>query len=55
MENVVLVVVLKKDLSTREACEVIGKLKDVPGVLTIKTMEAVIAGALPELEVLEPS
>jgi len=54
MENVVLIVVLKKDLPTQEACEVINWIKDIPGVLKVKTMEAVVAGAFPELEVLEP-
>lgn len=43
-----LVVVLKKELPTREACEVIKKITEIEGVMVVKTIESVMANAFPE-------
>lgn len=50
MENQVLVVVLKEDLGTFQIVDVIKQIQGHPCVLAVKTMERVVADALPEVK-----
>lgn len=47
MENQVLVVVLKQDLGTFEITEIVKQIEGHPKVLQVKTLERVMADALP--------
>jgi hypothetical protein len=53
MENVMVVVILKKELSTQEAADVIERIRETKGVLVAKTIEAVVNDAFPALEALD--
>jgi hypothetical protein len=47
MEGQVLVVVLKENLSAPEMQEIINRLREVEGVLIVKTFERIVEDALP--------
>lgn len=47
MENQVLVVVLKENMTCAEILEAMTQLKRVEGVLIVKTFEAIVDDALP--------
>ena len=47
MENQVLVVVLKENLSANEICALIGEIQHTPGVALVRTFERIVADALP--------
>lgn len=51
MENQVLVVVLKEDLQTPEIQDIINRLREIEGVLIVKTFERIVEDALPIPEV----
>lgn len=47
MQNQVLVVVLKEEMSAAEIIEAMKRIKDVEGVVVVKTFERIVEDALP--------